>query len=160
MENIYCQPVGIIHTPFKTPVDMPLQAIAGKGVAGSIEIFPEYQEGLKDLDGFSHLILIYYMHLAGSPSLTVLPFLDSEPRGVFSTRHPRHPNMLGLSIVRLVSVEGCTLQIEDLDMIDGSPLLDIKPYVPTFDIRENVSIGWLAKNVEQVHTVKADHRER
>lgn len=103
---------------------------------------PRYVEGLKDLDGFSHLILLYHFDRAGGPVLTVVPFTDDAPRGVFSTRHPQRPNPIGLSIVRLVRVEGVVLHLEDVDVLDGTPLLDIKPYVPRFDAVENAAGGW------------------
>jgi tRNA-Thr(GGU) m(6)t(6)A37 methyltransferase TsaA len=110
------------------------------------------------VEGFSHLILVYHFHLAQSPSLTIKPLLDHEPRGIFATRSPRRPNPIGLSIVRLVRVEGGTLHIEDVDVADGTPLLDIKPYVPTFDVREEASIGWLAGNVQRVYGTRSDDR--
>jgi tRNA-Thr(GGU) m(6)t(6)A37 methyltransferase TsaA len=114
--------------------------------------------GLQDIEGFSHLILLYHLHLIQEPSLVVTPFLDDQPHGVFATCSPKRPNPIGLSIVRLVRVDGGTLHIEDVDMVDGTPLLDLKPYVPTFDIREAASIGWFGKNIDQVYEVRADQR--
>lgn len=112
------------------------------------------------MKGFSHLILVYHLHLSRGFTPTVTPFLDDEPRGVFATRSPRRPNPIGLSTVRLVRVEDHTLYVEDVDVVDGTPLLDIKPYVPQFDDRVGARIGWLEENVDRVHSVRADHRFR
>ncbi|MGD9037864.1 MAG: tRNA (N6-threonylcarbamoyladenosine(37)-N6)-methyltransferase TrmO, partial [Syntrophobacterales bacterium] len=119
---------------------------------------PEYGDGLKDLDGFSHIFLLYHFHLSQGYSLTVKPYLDDSLRGVFATRAPRRPNAIGISVVRLVEIEGCTLHIEDLDIADSTPLLDIKPYVPEFDSREVERIGWLAGKAEKAAEVGADER--
>lgn len=112
MERVTFQPIGVIHTPFKTVNGMPVQSVAAKGVIGSIELDPTYQAGPKDIAGFSHLILLYHLHLVDGYKLEVIPFLDDQPHGVFATRSPKHPNALGLSIVKLLGVEGNTLQIE------------------------------------------------
>jgi tRNA-Thr(GGU) m(6)t(6)A37 methyltransferase TsaA len=135
---------------------MPIQAVAAKGVTGQIELDPAYQLGLQDIEGFSHLILLYHLHLVQQPSLVVTPFLDVQPHGIFATRSPKRPNPIGLSIVRLVRVDGVTLHIEEIDVVDGTPLLDLKPYVPTFDVREAAKIGWFEKNIDQVYHVRAD----
>lgn len=134
---------------------MPIQAVAAEGVEGSIELAPGYGDGLRDIDGFSHVIVVYHFHLARNLSLTVRPLLDDEPHGVFATRAPRRPNPIGISIMRLIRVEGLTLHIEDVDVVDGTPLLDIKPYVPAFDVRISTSIGWLAESVHRVRDVRA-----
>jgi len=150
MDEIKYKPIGIIHSPFKKPQGMPIQTTAAKGIRGTVEIFPEYAEGLKDIEGFSHIILICHFHLSKKASLKVKPFMDNQLRGVFSTRAPSRPNPIGLSIVRLVGVEERTLLIQDVDIIDGTPLLDIKPYVPDFDSREDNKIGWLEKNIHKL----------
>jgi tRNA-Thr(GGU) m(6)t(6)A37 methyltransferase TsaA len=137
---------------------MPIQAVGATGIAGSVELDPAYVPGLQDLDGFSHLILIYHLHRVTSGPLTVVPFLDDQPRGVFATRSPRRPNSMGLSIVRLIAVNGARLDIEDVDVVDGTPLLDIKPYVPAFDVREAPRIGWFEGKVAQVGQTRADDR--
>lgn len=137
---------------------MPIQPAGAKGVAGTIEIDPRYQEGLADLDGFSHIILIYHFHLSEGYSLLVKPFLDENLRGVFSTRAPRRPNSMGLSVVRLVKVEGSTLYVENLDIVDGTPLLDIKPYVPDLNGITAARIGWLSGKVARAREAKADER--
>ena len=158
LTHIQLTPIGVIHSPFPDPSGMPIQAAAAQGVEGTIELDPAFADGLKDIEGFSHLILIYYLHLTAQPNLHVVPFLDDEPHGVFATRSPKHPNRLGISVVRLRRVEGLTLHVEDLDVVDGTPLLDIKPYVPQFDDRANARIGWLAKNIGQTHIVRAGVR--
>jgi tRNA-Thr(GGU) m(6)t(6)A37 methyltransferase TsaA len=139
---------------------MPIQPAGAKGIAGTVEINPEYQEGLADLDGFSHIILLYHFHLSEGYSLLVKPFLDEHLRGVFSTRAPRRPNPLGLSVVRLVKIEGSTLHIENIDIMDGTPLLDIKPYVPDMDGVKAERSGWLSGKVGGVCEAKADERFR
>ena len=158
MKDITFRPIGIIRSKYKESEGTPIQTTGAKGVGGTIEILPEWAEGLKDLDGFSHIILIYQFHLSTGYSLTVKPFLDDTPRGVFSTRAPRRPNSIGLSVVRLVKVDGCTLYIEDVDIVDSTPLLDIKPYVPEFDAKEAERTGWLAGKAENAGQKEADER--
>jgi tRNA-Thr(GGU) m(6)t(6)A37 methyltransferase TsaA len=158
MQEIVYRPIGVIHSPFKQTKGMPIQPPGARGVAGTIEVNPEYGDGLKDLDGFSHIFLLYHFHLSQGYSLTVKPYLDDSLRGVFATRAPRRPNAIGISVVRLVEIEGCTLHIEDLDIADSTPLLDIKPYVPEFDSREVERIGWLAGKAEKAAEVGADER--
>ena len=114
--------------------------------------------GLKDLEGFSHVFLIYHFHLSEGYSLEVKPFLDDQDHGVFATRAPRRPNPIGISIVRLVRVDGPILYIEDVDVVDGTPLLDIKPYVPEFDVRPAERIGWFSGKAELVEQTRADER--
>ena len=158
MEAIVYQPVGIISSPYQTRAGMPIQASGARGIRGSIKIFPEYGEGLKDLSGFSHIILLYHFHRTQEKALVVTPFLDDQPRGVFATRSPNHPNALGISIVRLLAVEGLQLRIEDVDILDGTPLLDIKPYVPAFDHRDPERVGWLEKTQRKAGQRRADQR--
>jgi len=137
------KPIGVIHSPYKTKEEMPIQGRFRPEVTGEIEVFEKYEEGLKDVEGFSHLIILYWFHRAGKPSLLVRPYLDDNPRGVFATRYPARPNPIGLSVVRLLKREGNVLHIAEVDVLDGTPLLDIKPYVPQFDRREGARIGWL-----------------
>ncbi|MGA2625325.1 MAG: tRNA (N6-threonylcarbamoyladenosine(37)-N6)-methyltransferase TrmO [Bacteroidota bacterium] len=160
MNDIHYKPIGRIHSPFQNVEGMPIQASGAAGIAGTVELFPEYTDGLKDVEGFSHLILLYHFHLSNNYSLQVKPFLDERLHGVFSTRAPKRPNPIGLSVVRLVRVESNILHIEDVDIIDGSPLLDIKPYVPEFDIRKVEKIGWLEGKSDSAKTVRADGRFR
>jgi len=158
MDEIKYKPIGVIHSPFKEPKGTPIQPPAAKGINGTVEVFPEYAEGLKDVEGFSHIILIYHFHLSRGSSLEVKPYMDNEAHGVFAMRGPSRPNPIGISIVRLVRIEENILHIQNVDIIDGTPLLDIKPYVPEFDIREVEKIGWLEKNVNKLSTSKDDGR--
>ena len=158
MNEIRYKPIGVIHSPFKDVQGMPIQPTGAMGIAGTIEIEPEYCDGLKDIEGFSHIVLIYHFHLSDGYSLLVKPFMDDSLRGVFSTRAPRRPNPVGISLVRLVKVEGSTLHIENVDIVDGTPLLDIKPYVPEFDVQKNVRIGWLSDKADKANEIKADGR--
>jgi len=141
--KIEFQPIGVIHTPHTRTSDTPIQPSRAKGVRGTIELLAEYADGLDDLDGFSHIILLYHFHESSGYRLKVKPFLDSQVRGLFSTRAPWRPNPIGLSIVRLVEIAGCTLTVQDVDMLDRTPLLDIKPYVPEFDQHTDARLGWL-----------------
>jgi len=158
MSEVVYKPIGVVHSPFKMPQDVPIQAVAAEGVMGQVEVAQKYVEGLKDVDGFSHLILIYHCHLAQEYSLLVRPFLDEKLHGVFSTRAPSRPNPIGVSIVRLVKMEKNILHIQDVDIIDGTPLLDIKPFVPDFDQRKAERIGWLTKKVDKLHSGRDDGR--
>jgi tRNA-Thr(GGU) m(6)t(6)A37 methyltransferase TsaA len=158
MNKLKCIPIGVIHSPYKEPKGTPIQPIAGRGIEGTIEVFQEYEEGLKDLDGFSHIILLYHFHISEGYSLKVIPFMDDHPRGLFSTRAPRRPNPIGISVVQLIKIEGHMLHIKDLDIVDGTPLLDIKPFVPEFDSRDTRKKGWLEKNISKISKLKDDGR--
>jgi tRNA-Thr(GGU) m(6)t(6)A37 methyltransferase TsaA len=158
VSQIIFKPIGIIHSPFAQPQGAPIQPPAADNVPGSLVIFPEYGDGLQDLDGFSHLFLIYHCHLSKPCTLRVKPFLDDSQRGVFATRAPARPNPIGLSVVRLDRIEGNTLLIRDVDIVDGTPLLDIKPYVPAFDARTEARSGWMTANLEKMPTICADDR--
>ena len=158
MDVIKYKPIGIIHSPFKEPKGTPIQPTGARNIDATVELFPEYVEGLKDLEGFSHIILIYHFHLSKKSLLKIKPFMDNQIHGVFSTRAPSRPNPIGISVVRLVMIEGSILYIQDVDIVDGTPLLDIKPYVPEFDVRAVDKIGWLEKNVNKLSTSKDDGR--
>jgi tRNA-Thr(GGU) m(6)t(6)A37 methyltransferase TsaA len=158
VNEITFRPIGIIHTPFKEPQGTPIQAGAGRDVAGTVELLPEFAEGLKDLEGFSRIILIYYFHLTKKFSLQIKPFLDDRERGLFATRAPARPNPIGLSIVRLEKIDGARLHIRDIDVVDHTPLLDIKPYVPQFDSFGDERIGWMAKGIEKLSEARDDGR--
>lgn len=151
-------PIGIIETPFKNRAGMPIQPSGAKGIKGRIHIAQDYEPGLRDIEGFSHLILLYHFHRSDGFDLMVTPFLDKTQRGVFATRAPRRPNPIGLSIVRLISREGRILEIEDIDVLDQTPLLDIKPYVPGFDTKEVTATGWLEKTQDKAKDLKSDGR--
>ena len=146
MEDIIIKPIGVIHTPHTDVKNMPIQPIAAEGIRGYIELLPEYVAGLKDIEGFSHLTLLYRFHKIDGYQLEVVPFMDTEAHGIFSTKAPKRPNAIGISTVKLIGVEGNVIHIEQVDMLDGTPLIDIKPFYPRYDNRENVSIGWLEKN--------------
>lgn len=158
MQAVVFNPIGVIHTPYKQPKGTPIQPWRSSHTRGIIEILPEYVPGLKDLDGFSHVVLLYHFHLSQAFELSVVPYLDDQPRGLFATRAPRRPNGIGLSVVRLLKVDGGSLEIENVDMVDGTPLLDIKPYVPHFEETETVRFGWLEGKAERASGTKADDR--
>jgi tRNA-Thr(GGU) m(6)t(6)A37 methyltransferase TsaA len=152
------QPIGVIRTPFDDVDGMPIQASAAAGVAGWIELDPGLVDGLVDLDGFSHLTLLYHLHRAAAARLSVTPFLDDRAHGIFATRSPARPNPIGLSTVRLIGIAGATIRIEDVDMVDGTPLLDMKPYVPAFDQRDDVRVGWFAGRLDGLAEARSDDR--
>ena len=158
METITFRPIGKIRTPHKEPQGTPIQPPAAEGIEGRIEILDEYVEGLKDLDGFSHIILLYHFHLMNKVTLTATPFMEDREHGIFAIRAPSRPNPIGLSIVRLVEIEGNILHIKDVDIVDGTPLLDIKPYIPGFDQREDVRFGWLESHIDKLPDKKDDGR--
>jgi tRNA-Thr(GGU) m(6)t(6)A37 methyltransferase TsaA len=143
MNNIELTPIGIIHTPYAEPKGIPIQGRFRDDVEGWLEVKEKYVPGLKDLDGFSHAILIYYFHRSEREELQGRPFLEDETRGIFAIRSPHRPNHLGLSVVRLQRIEGNRVYFTEVDMLDGTPLLDIKPYVEHFDRRDNVKSGWV-----------------
>jgi tRNA-Thr(GGU) m(6)t(6)A37 methyltransferase TsaA len=149
--------IGNIHTPYKTKEGMPIQPSGAAGVRGHIEIYDEYTEGLKDLDGFSHIILLYQFHLSNGYELTLTPFLDDKPHGLFATRAPRRPNPIGLSIVKLDRIDKNILHVSNIDVIDKTPLLDIKPYVPAFDQQDDARSGWL-ESADDVADYLSDNR--
>jgi tRNA-Thr(GGU) m(6)t(6)A37 methyltransferase TsaA len=152
------RPIGVVRSPFTELEGMPLQSVAAADVRGTIEIDSAFAGGLRDLDGFSHLHVVVHLHRSRPRGLVVTPFLDDSPRGVFATRSPRHPNPIGLSVVRLEHIERTTLHVAGLDLLDGTPVLDLKPYVPTFDCVAAERIGWFAGKVDRVHDLRADDR--
>ncbi len=156
LPSISLHPIGVIRTSHYEPDRTPIQPVFASGAKGTVELLPEYEEGLADLEGFSHLWLVYAFDRAAVPKLTVKPYLEDRPHGVFATRAPCRPNPLGLSLVRLVRRAGRVLHIEDLDVLDNTPLLDIKPYVRRFDVRDNTRCGW----VDQVDEATAQARGR
>jgi len=148
MNDVTFSPIGILETPFESPEGMPIQPAGAKDVLGDAVIFDEYIEGLQDLDGFSHIILLYYFHKSQRYDLKVTPFLDQVKRGLFATRAPNRPNGIGLSIVELLAIEGNRLHLQGADMLNQTPLLDIKPYVPAFDAQPDADTGWLARSTD------------
>jgi tRNA (adenine37-N6)-methyltransferase len=156
--TITFEPIGIIHSPFTELENMPIQPAAAAGVEGTVEVFEQFKVGLKDLDGFSHVILLYHFHHSRGFNLQVVPFMDSQPRGLFATRAPKRPNSLGLSVVWLNKIIGGVLYISNVDILDGTPLLDIKPYVPEFDAPGTVRTGWLEEAKKTISQRKSDAR--
>jgi len=143
LDEVPMRPIGIIRTPFNEPSGTPIQPARARGARGAVTVFEEYRAGLKDLEGFERIWLLYWFHQAREPRLLVTPFLDQEERGLFATRAPCRPNAIGISSVRLLRVEGTVLEVADVDILDETPLLDIKPYVPEFDCYEVKKAGWL-----------------
>jgi len=151
-------PIGIIRSPFMEPEGMPIQPASAAGIKGTVELFEDFHAGLKDLAGFSHIILLYHFHRSQGFNLHVVPFMDSEPRGLFATRAPKRPNPIGFSVVQLDKIEEGVLYIQAVDILDGTPLLDIKPYVPEFDAQVEVRTGWFEKAMKTVSSRKSDDR--
>ena len=151
-------PIGTIYTPFESIEGMPIQSKGAEGIEGKIVMNPEYVPALKDLDGFSHIILLYHFHKVNGYELQAKPFLDTEKRGMFAIRAPKRPNPIGISIVRLLSIDGNILHFKNADMLNETPLLDIKPYVPDFDIHENAKGGWTINRADNLDQIKSDER--
>jgi tRNA-Thr(GGU) m(6)t(6)A37 methyltransferase TsaA len=158
--DICYRPIGVVHSPFHEIEGMPIQPTGAAGIQGAVEVFPEFAAGLTDLAGFSHIILLYHFHEVRETRLIVTPFLDTQPHGVFATRAPKRPNPIGLSVVKLLGVEGNLLHVENVDMLDGTPLLDIKPYVPEFDQHPADRVGWMAQAGGKVQSKRSDGRFR
>lgn len=151
-------PIGIIHSPFTSIEDMPIQPKGAKGVEGYVLVDKEYADGLKDMEGFSHIYLVYSFHETKRIDLLVTPFMDNETRGVFATRSPLRPNHIGISIVKLKKVEDNKLIVEGIDVLDGTPLLDIKPYIEKFDGVKKSTSGWMQASDEDVNKKRSDKR--
>jgi tRNA-Thr(GGU) m(6)t(6)A37 methyltransferase TsaA len=158
MDNINYRPIGFIHSPFKDTVGIPRQAAGAADVKGSIDVLEEFSAGLAGLEGFSHAVVVFHMHLVKQPSLKSHPPWDGREHGVFATRSPYRPNPIGISVVRLESIDGNTLHISGIDMADGTPVLDIKPYIPDLNARGNVCIGWLSGKVDGMNKSKSGDR--
>jgi len=154
--SLELKPIGIVHSPFQQSAGTPIQASMAQGTAGTVEVFPAFAAGLKDLEGFDRIWLLYWFDRAAAPRLIVTPYLDDQPHGVFATRAPARPNPIGMSAVRLLRVEGCMLHVADVDILDGTPLLDIKPYIPRFDHLPAERTGWLQQTSDRPPT--ADRR--
>lgn len=151
-------PIGFIETPFNDLEGMPIQPSGAADVMGTLVLDKSFEQGLNDLDGFSHIILLYHFHQSKGYKMMVKPFLDDQKRGLFSTRAPRRPNPIGLSIVRLIKREGNRVAIKGIDVLNGTPLIDIKPYVPEFDTKDVSAVGWLEKNQQKARSLKSDDR--
>lgn len=158
MQEITYKTIGLINTSFKTLENIPIQNMGAKGVRGIIRVFDEFSEGLKDLEGFSHLILLYHLHQVKHFKLSVVPFMDNEEHGVFATRSPIRPNPIGLTVVKLIEINKNVITIENVDMLDETPILDIKPCLPMIDDIQNVKLGWLTGKIQIFETIKSDNR--
>lgn len=158
MDQITYKPIGSIHSDHKAKEGVPIQGAFAKDSKGYVEVYPEYQTGITDLDGFSHIFLLYHFHLSKGYSLLTKPFLDDDQHGIFSIRAPKRPNPIGLSLVKLEKVVDNILHISEVDIIDNTPLLDIKPYISKIDSRSNTRNGWLTKKMDQENTYLSDDR--
>lgn len=158
IDPVVCRPVGIVRSRFTETSGMPIQTAGAPDEVGRLEVFAEFAPGLRDIEGFDYLILVTHLHRCAHERLEVVPFLDDATHGVFATRAPARPNRLGLSIVRLTAVEGTTLHFSGNDMIDGTPVLDIKPHVPRFDVRETERVGWFGARLDQLPRTRSDGR--
>lgn len=156
--SITYAPVAHMRTPFTDVRGMPIQPVGARGVAGSIDVLPEFADGLADIEGFSHLLVVYHLHECQGFTLRVTPFLDTGEHGIFATRSPRRPNPIGISVLRLTGVSGNRLHVENVDMLDNTPVLDIKPYVPTFDVWDADRTGWFAAVADNAVQCRADDR--
>jgi tRNA-Thr(GGU) m(6)t(6)A37 methyltransferase TsaA len=158
------EPIGVLRSPHRDIAGMPIQPVGARGVQGRVEVPPAFAEGLRDLEEFSHVILLYHLHRISGYELTVKPFLDNDHHGIFATRSPKRPNAIGLSVLELEGVEvtrqGGLVRLNNVDILDGTPVLDIKPYVPAFDVWNAERIGWFAGKTETARAFKADERFR
>jgi tRNA (adenine37-N6)-methyltransferase len=158
MKSFEYEPIGIIESPFEQIEGMPVQAAFAPDTRGTVTIDQRFAEGLADIDGFSHLVLLYPFHRTGTVELTVMPFLDRTPRGLFATRAPSRPCAIGITVVRLLARRANVLEVAEIDVLNGTPLFDVKPYVPAFDTRNNARIGWLEAALQKPANVRADNR--
>ena len=155
---MHLDPIGIISTPYTSLEQMPIQPQGAKETIATIEIDNAFTQGLNDLEGFSHIYLIYHFHQAIRTELEVIPFMDTQKRGVFSTRSPLRPSHIGLSVTELVSINDNIITIKGIDVLDGTPLIDIKPYIPQFEDVSDVKTGWMKKEVSDVKKMRSDRR--
>lgn len=156
--SIQFQEIGFFTTPFTEVAGMPIQPSGAHGIQGTITIHPEFLEGLRDLSGFSHIFALYHLHEINGYDLTVKPFLDNDRHGIFATRSPKRPNPIGLSVVQLERVENNVVYVRNVDVLDGTPVIDIKPYVPDFDVWSAESIGWFAGKSGNANHFRSDDR--
>lgn len=157
-EIIEYRSIGVIRSPHKSLEGIPIQPVGARGIKAEIELNEEFTSGLKDLDGFSHIIVIYNFHKSKDYKLSVKPFLDNEERGLFATRAPKRPNSIGVSVLKLNKIVKNTLFVENVDILDGTPVLDIKPYASRFDFVEDEKNGWLEKNIDESDEKRSDNR--
>ena len=158
MNPIEFTPIGIIHSPFTDLEGMPVQPAGARDALGTVTIDPAFETGLQDLPGFSHIYLIYFFHRAGPTRLRVTPFLDTKEHGLFATRAPSRPNPIGLSLVELLEVRENRLTVRGIDALDGTPLLDLKPYIEPFDRVEGSRCGWVGATLKEIAGLQSDRR--
>jgi tRNA-Thr(GGU) m(6)t(6)A37 methyltransferase TsaA len=158
--DIAYRSIGILRSPFQDIAGMPIQPVGALGVLGQVEVHAEFAAGLHDLHGFSHVFLLYHLHRVTGFDLMVKPFLDNDHHGIFATRSPSRPNPIGLSVLELAGVVGNTVHLRNVDILDGTPVLDIKPYVPRFDVWEADRTGWFAHKAQNADTLRSDDRFR
>ena len=158
VNQIIYKPIGIIYSPFKSIEGVPIQPAGADGIKGKIKVYKKYLNGLMNLEGFSHIILLYHFHLSRGYSLKVIPFLKNQEKGVFATRAPKRPNQIGISVVKINKIEGNIINISNIDIINGTPLIDIKPYASFFDNVKNEKNGWLSQKINDVNKIKSDKR--
>jgi tRNA-Thr(GGU) m(6)t(6)A37 methyltransferase TsaA len=152
------QSIGIIHTQHTDPLQTPIQPVFSKGMRGQVTLFLDYVDGLADLDGFSHIYLFYYFDRSTMTKMRVKPYLDDKARGIFATRAPHRPNKIGMSLVRLLAVRDNVLEIDGADMLDKTPLIDIKPYIDRFDPKEAVRSGWQDQISDDVASLRGTRK--
>lgn len=152
--------IGILHSPFTDIAGMPVQPVGALGVEGHVTVHPDFAGGLLDLEGFSHVFLVYHLHRVAGYELVVRPFLDNADHGIFATRSPKRPNPIGLSVLELAGIDGMTVRLRNVDILDGTPVLDIKPYVPHFDVWQAGRVGWFDKRAQKAETYRSDDRFR
>lgn len=158
-DQLIYEPIGVIRTPFESPDEMPIQPVGDDAEEGIVQLKESYADGLQDLDGFTHCILLYHFHVSGDAApLAVEPFLDDEQRGVFATRAPQRPNPIGLSVVGIETITGRNVTVNRIDVVDQTPLLDIKPFVPNFDVPSDADTGWLTASESTIQSKQADER--
>ena len=158
VNKITYKPIGIINSPFKSIEGVPIQPAGANGIKGEVKVFKKYLKGLMNLDGFSHIILVYHFHLSDGYSLKVIPFLKDKEQGVFATRAPKRPNQIGISVVKIEKIQGNIIYITNVDIVNGTPLLDIKPYASFFENVKNEKNGWLSGNINNANKIKSDER--
>lgn len=156
-DSITMRPIGVIRSPFRSTQGMPIQTVVAAEVEGEIEVAEAFVAGLRDVEDFEYLIVLTHLHQA-TEKLEVVPFMDTVSHGVFATRAPARPNRIGLSIVQLVEVQGRVLRFRGNDMLDGTPVLDIKPYVPKLDVRATERIGWFGQGLQRLPSTVSDDR--
>ena len=152
--KIIFHPIGVIHSPHKVMSKTPIQPVLCSDIKGTVVLDVEYADGLKDLQGFSHIYLFYYFHQSQKTCLRLKPYLSDHEHGIFATRAPHRPNKLGMSLVRLIKIKDTILHVKDIDILDGTPLFDIKPYIQRFDSRENTRSGWQDTIPDDVASVR------